>query len=338
VRPGDNAWRKSIGLLASGVFLGVLAGYADRILASEAKQIPLGDPAASPIELSARSWRDVISRTFADFTRDQITAVAAGVTFFSLLALFPALGVFVSLYGLFADVGDASRQISTLQGVLPSGAVVVIGDQMKRLAATDHGRLGVTLLISLVLSTWSSNAAVKALIGGLNIAYEEREHRNFFVLNATSLAFTVGATLLSVVSVAAVAVGPEVLARAHLSNMAWLGFIRWPVLLILVTGLLSLLYRFGPCRPMARWRWITPGGLVGALGWLIMSLGFSFYVAHFGHYDRTYGSLGAVVGFMTWIWLSIIVVLFGAELNSELEAQTGHRPAQAGVGADGVIR
>jgi membrane protein len=321
--PAQERLRLSLGALAVGVILGIMASLADR-------RRPPGDPAArdgaaSPLTLTPLSWRDVIARACRDFVRDRITAVAAGVTFFALLALFPAIGAFVSLYGLFADVDDARRQVAALQGVLPSGAVLVIGDQMKRLAGADHGRLGLTLFLSLGVSIWSSNAGVKALLAGLNIAYEERERRGFLLLNAVSLAFTIGATLIALASVAAVAAGPELLNQLGLGHMAWLGLVRWPLLLVLVAALLSLLYRFGPCRDTPRWRWITPGGAVGALGWLVMSVGFSFYVAHFGRYDQTYGSLGAVVGFMTWIWLSMIVVLFGAELNSELEAQTGAR-------------
>jgi membrane protein len=283
------------------------------------------ESSAHPGQFSLASWRTILTHTYLDFSKDQIPAVAAGVTFFVLLATFPSIGAFVSLFGLFANVDDARRQVLALEGVLPSGAVSVIGDQMARLAAMDHGRLGLTLVLSLGLSIWSSNAGVKALINGLNIAYEQKERRNFLVLNALSLCFTLGFTVFAILAVSAIVALPAVMAAVGLQAMpavAGLSLLRWPLLLITASGGLSLLYRYAPCRPHARWRWITPGGLVAGVGWLLMSGLFSWYVAHFGSYDRTYGSLGAIVGFMTWIWLSMIVVLLGAELDSELELQT----------------
>ena len=283
---------------------------------------PTGAVAPSPWSLSAPQWWAVLRRTVAEIGEDQITTVAAGATFFALLALVPAIGAFVSLYVLFADVGVAQKQIQSLEGVLPGGAVSVIGDQMTRLVLIDHGKLGVTFAISLLLSLWSANAGVKALMSGLNVAYEERERRGFLILNLISLALTAGATVFAIIAVSAVVVVPGLLAGLGLGSLFGFSLLRWPALLIVVAGLLSVLYRFGPARPHSRWRWITPGSLAGAVAWLAMSVVFSWYVANFGSYDRTYGSLGAMVGFMTWIWLSIIVVLAGAELNSELEKGT----------------
>lgn len=253
------------------------------------------------------------------FTSDQIPAVAAGVTFFCMLALFPALSAFVSLYGLFGDVGAARREVEGLYGLLPDGAISVLTDQLDRLGRADHGGLGVAFSVSLVASLWSSNAGVKALMAGLNDAYEATEHRNFISLNLRSLGFTVGLVLLAVLAASAVVAAPATLALFGLGRLAGAAALRWPLVLLVVMALVSLLYRYGPCRPRSRWRWLTPGGALAAVAWLCMSLGFSWYVANFGHYDRTYGSLGAIVGFLTWIWLSTMVVLYGAELNAELE-------------------
>lgn len=278
--------------------------------------------ASSPSQIPLAGWRQILARTWAETNADQIPAVAAGVTFFGLLALFPALAAFVSLYGLFADVDMARRQILALRGLLPGGAVTVLGDQMVRLASTGHARLGLSFAVSFVVSMWSANAGVKALLAGLNVAYEQTERRGFLVLNAVSLGFTLGATLLALAGTAAVAAAPATLARLGLGEAAAISLLRWPVLILAMVGALSLLYRFGPCRAKVRWRWVTPGGVAASLGWVAMSLGFSWYVGNFGHYDATYGSLGAIVGFMTWIWLSLIVVLFGAELNAETERQT----------------
>ena len=278
--------------------------------------------AANPLQIPSRGWTWIFKRTLREFNEDQIPAVAAGVTFFALLSLFPALGAFASLYGLFANVDGARRQVASLTGLLPGGGATLIGDQMTRLAGADHGRLGATFLISLLLSLWTLNAGVKSLIAGLNVAYEERERRNFIGLNLASLGFTVSVVLFAVLGMAAAVAIPGVLALLKIPDPVGLSVLHWPILLLVVMGLLSLFYRYGPCREHAQWRWVTPGSAVASAGWLAMSLLFSLYVANFGHYDKIYGSLGAVVGFMTWIWLSLIVVLFGAELNSEIELQT----------------
>ena len=321
----DKSESALIGWLA-GLAVGVVIGLGAALAARPGRNAkPAGDAASaanSPLELRPRDWKRILVRTFREFNDDQIPAVAAGVTLFALLSVFPALSAFASLYGLVADVEDVRRQIASLAGLLPGGALTVIGDQLTRLANADHGRLGVAFLISLLLSLWASNAGTKALIAGLNVAYEQRERRNFIRLNLVSLGFTAGAVTFVVLAAAALAVVPDRWAILRAPALAWLPVLRWPALLLVVAGLLSLLYRYGPCRPRARWRWITPGSALASVGWMLMSLLYSWYVANFGHYDRTYGSLGAVFGFMTWIWLSFIVVLFGAELNSEIESQS----------------
>ncbi len=311
---------------AAGCAVGLCLGFADRLRPSPprtaAPNPALAVDAASPRAMPAATWMDILVQTWSDFSRDQITSVAGGVTFFGLLALFPALSAFVSLYGLVADVQTARRQIDSLAGLLPGGAVSVLTEQITRLTQMNHAHLGAAFAVSLLLSLWSSNAGVKALIFGLNVAYEEHEKRNFVRLNLVSLAFTAGVTVFMLAAVASITAVPALLSALGYGAFAGLSLLRWPALLVIVTGLLSLLYRYGPSRTQARWRWISPGGAASALAWICMSLLFSWYAANFGSYDRTYGSLGAVVGFMTWIWLSIIVVLFGAELNSEIEKHT----------------
>lgn len=312
--------------------VGMLMGLSTVVLDRSLRRHPprLAPAAASPRQMSARSWRQVARETLAEFNRDRIPAVAAGSAFFALLALFPALGVFVSLFGLVGDLGHAQAQIAAFHGIVPEGGIAVLSDQIARLAITSHASLGLTFLVSLLLSIWSSNAGMKSLIGGLNVAYEAKERRNFVALNLVSLGFTVGAILAAIVGMAAVAAAPPVLAFLRLDRLAGLSLLRWPVMFAVAVGGLSLLYRFAPSRPHARWRWITPGGLLAAAGWMAMSAGFSVYVGRFGHYDVTYGSLGAIVGFMTWIWLSLTIVLLGAEFNCELEQEAGARPAPHG--------
>jgi membrane protein len=254
-----------------------------------------------------------------EFNDDHIPTSAAAVTFYILLSLFPALGAFVSLYGLVANVEDAQKQIMALGGLLPGGAVQVLGEQMTRLATADHGKLGLAFALSLLISLWSSSSGVKAMMEGLNVAYESPERRGFIRLNLVALVFTLGGIAVAILVIGVVAAAPGLLDRVGLTHLRALAFLRWPAFFVFTTLLLSLLYRYGPSRGPVPWRWVTPGGLVAALGWMAMSALFSWYVANFGHYDRTYGSLGAIVGFLTWIWLSLMVVLFGAELNAEIE-------------------
>ena len=288
--------------------------------AERANADPAPPPAAAPsVRTGPTNWREILVGSVKAFNDDHISAAAAGVTFFGLLALFPALSAFVSLYGLFADVEDARRLVVATGGLLPGGAISVLSDQLTRLAKADHGGLGLAFAVSLVVSTWSANAGIKALIEALNVAYEARERRSFLRLNLITLGFTAGAILFSVLAIAFVVSAPEVFSELGMPQLEALGFLRWPVFLVLMTVLFALLYRYGPCRPRTRWRWVTPGGAVAAMAWLSMSGLFSWYVANFGHYDKTYGSLGAIMGFLTWIWLSLMTVLFGAELNSELE-------------------
>jgi membrane protein len=281
-----------------------------------------GDPALNEAARPPRNWLDVASLSVRSFSADRIPAVAAAVTFYFLLALFPALSAFASLYGLIANVKDAERQIGAMAGVLPGGAISVIGDALTRLTATDHGALGLAFAVSIVVSIWSANAAIKAVIDGLNVAYEAHERRNFVKLTLVSLAFTVGLILAAIFGLALLAAAPAVLARLRLERFAGISLLRWPVLLVATAVFLSVLYRFAPCRPASKLRWITPGGCVAALGWVVVSTLFSWYVGNFGHYDQTYGSLGAVVGFLTWVWLSTMVLLYGAELNAAAEAKT----------------
>ncbi|HTK34852.1 MAG TPA: YihY/virulence factor BrkB family protein [Caulobacteraceae bacterium] len=292
------------------------------VSAAEADQPGRGRDARAPSEIPAAGWKDVLWRTWNEFNKDRVPAVAGGVAFFGLLALFPGLGAFVSLYGLFSDVHSVLKQLDILAGLLPADALSFVGDQMIRLATSNTGGLSLAFAVSLFLSLWSANAGIKALMDGLNIVYEERERRGFIRLNLISLAFTVGAIVLIVVALTLVVAAPIVLMLFGYGGPDLMGVLRWPLLLAMIVVFLELLYRYGPSREAARWRWVSWGSVGAALVWMGASMAFSWYVTNFAHYDRTYGSLGAVVAFMTWMWISIIVVLAGAELNAEIEHQT----------------
>ena len=282
-----------------------------------------GRAASHPAQIPLPGWKDILVRTWKEFNDDRIMATAGGVTFFTLLALFPAMAAFVSLYGLFLDVATAREHLNFLSGFLPRDALNFVGDEMSRIAAGGGGKLSLAFAASLLLSLWSANGAVKALFDGLNVAYGERERRSFVKLNLLALGFTVGAIAFAILAVAAVVAAPVAMRFLHVDAGGWwLAALRWPVLLVLLALLLSAVYRFGPSRQKPRWRWITPGGVLAAVLWLAASLLFSWYVAEFANFNKTYGSLGAVVGFMTWLWYSTIIVLLGAELNAEIEHQT----------------
>ena len=292
-----------------------------------------GRHADHPGEIPAPGWWDIAVRVYQEFNKDRVLSVAAGVTFYSLLSLFPAIAALVSCYGLVADVSTINVHLAALQGVLPSGAIEIIGEQVKRIAAKGGGTLGLTFFTSLTLSLWSANAAMKAMFDALNVVYEEEEKRNFFWLNVRSLTFTAGALLFIILALTAIVVLPVVFNFLGLGDGARLiAMARWPALLLVLLGGLAVLYRYGPSRERARWRWVGAGSVVAGFLWLIASILFSWYVASFGNYNETYGSLGAVIGFMTWIWISATIVLLGGEINAEIEHQTARdsttRPTQ----------
>ncbi|MEM7709251.1 MAG: YihY/virulence factor BrkB family protein [Pseudomonadota bacterium] len=282
--------------------------------------------ADTPSELPMEGWKAVLKRVLAEITNDHVMLVAAGVTFYALLALFPALAAMVSIYGLFADPATIQNHLSALDGVLPGGAVTVISDQLETLTSQGSTGLGLTFAIGLGTSLWSANAGMKAIFEALNIAYEEKETRGFIRLTLVSLVFTLGALLLVVLALAAVLVVPAVLQNSALGAVVepLIQWLRWPILLVAVAALIALTYRYGPSREPAEWRWVSWGSGFAAIAWVVLSVLFSWYAANFGSYNATYGSLGAVIGLMTWVWLSTIVVITGAELNSELEHQTAH--------------
>lgn len=283
-----------------------------------------GRDVASPLEMPPRGWKDVVLRIYRSISDDRLLAISAGVTFYILLAIFPAIAAFVSLYGLFADPSTIAEHLNSLSNILPEGGVQIIGEQIKSLTSQPAQQLGLATLISLAIALWSSNGGVKAIFDALNVVYQEKEKRGFFSLNAISLAFTVGPIVFLLLAIAALAVLPALLDKFGLSRIVELVLMigRWPLLLVLVSLGIALIYRFDPSRDKARWRWITPGSIFSAIAWLAASFLFSWYVQNFGSYNKTYGSLGAAVGFMTWVWLSIIVILLGAKLNAEMEHQT----------------
>jgi membrane protein len=283
-----------------------------------------GRTAETPAQIPARGWWDILKRTFSEVSNDRVLTEAAGITFYSLLALFPAIAAMVSIYGLFADASTIGEHLGVLGTVVPGGGMQIIEEQVKRITSKGNATLGFGVIIGLGTALWSSNQAIKALVDALNVVYDQREERSFFYRTALTLSFTVAGILFILLSMGAVVVLPIALKFVGLGDTAetLLSLARWPVMLAVVALFLAFLYRFGPNRDKAKWRWVSWGSAFAALAWAAVSAGFSFYVTNFGNYNETYGSLGAVIGFMTWIWISSTVVLVGAELDAEMEHQT----------------
>jgi membrane protein len=281
-----------------------------------------GRSATKPSDIPTAGWKDIVLRVYEGISEDRILANAAAVTFYALLALFPGIAALVSIYGVFADAGTMASHLEAMSGILPGGALDVIRDQLSRLTAQGSGTLGVSFVVGLAISLWSANGGIKALFDSLNVVYEEKEQRNFIRLNAVSLLFTIGMVAFLLVALACIVAIP--VALNYLPRFIGLIFdiARWPVLLVCVAVALAFIYRYGPSRKEPRWRWITWGSAFAALAWLAASAVFSWYAANFGNFNKTYGSLGAVIGLMTWMWLSVIVILVGAKLNAETEHQT----------------
>jgi membrane protein len=289
-----------------------------------AQQRGRGRRADAPWDIPWRGWKDILWRTYAEISNDRVLAVAAGVVFFALLALFPAVTAFVSVYGLVADAGTVSQQLSLIAGFAPQSVIDIVQEQMLRIATGGTKSLSVGFVFGLGLAIWSANAGMKAMIDALNVIYGEQEERGFVKLNLLSLAFTVGMIASFLFAVGAVVIFPVMLSFVGLGSAAGVltQVLRWPALVLMILAGLAVLYRHGPDRRNARWQWVSVGSIVAAVTWLAGSVLLSWYLANFANYNATYGSLGAGIGLMMWLWLSSCVILVGAELNSEIEHQT----------------
>ena len=284
-----------------------------------------GVDADAPQAIPLGGWWQIAKRAVRKFSENELMSEAASVTFFALLALFPAITAVVSIYGLFADRSTIEDRLNAASGFVPSGGMEIIRDQVHRLTQSPTGGLSIGAAIGLLAAVWSANQGSKAMFSALNAVYGERESRGFIKLTLTSLSFTLCTIVVLLAAIAAIVVLPLAFGALGIGGsdvdlIARIG--RWPATILLLVLALSLLYRFGPSRRPARWRWVTWGGTVAALAWVALSAGFSWYVSNFGSYNKTYGSLGAIIGFMTWIWLSATVLLAGGQLNAEMEAQT----------------
>lgn len=286
---------------------------------------PRGHLATSPWQMPARAWKDIGARSYKRVWDDNVGLVAAGVAFYGFFALLSLLGLIVLVYGFVADPFTVVEHMQALTGVLPTDVAFIIGDQLMTAVRASQKTKGLGILLAFLVAVYGGTNGAASVITALNIAYEEKEKRSLFSFYVLAVSMTLAALLVALCALAATA---TLAYLQHLLPKASRilvigGKISGYVLLVLVaSGIASTLYRFGPSREQARWTWITPGSLLAALAWLLLTWAFGIYVGHFTNYRASYGSLGAVVALLTWMYLSAYAFVFGAELNSEIEHQT----------------
>lgn len=283
-----------------------------------------GRYAKSPHEITRRGWWDILMRIKNQMAEDNLNIVAAGIAFYAFLAIFPALAAIISIYGLVVNPQIVHNQLSQMSGFLPQETHKLIGEILTQIASHSSKALGWGVVISILLGLWSANRGTQALFSGLNIAYDQKENRNFFMLLGRTLLFTLGGVILVIVSMVLVIGLPAIINTFPFPVMmkTLLIWMRWPVLALMILGSLAITYRYAPNRTKAKWRWVTWGSTFATVLWLAGSLAFSIYISHFGNYDTTYGSVAAVVILLFWLYLTSYFILLGAEINAEMEHQT----------------
>jgi membrane protein len=283
-----------------------------------------GREAEHPGEIPPRGWFAVLKRVRREVKDDNVALLAAGVAFYAMLAIFPAIIAVVTIYGMVADPEDVRTQIGEFAQSLPSGADQLLTEQLTSVTSTGRQALSIGLAVSLLAVLWSASGGVQGLVKALNLVYDERETRGFLKLRGLSLLLTIGAIVVAVVALALIAVFPAVIENLELGRVGELAASigRWVLLALLMLFALGVVYRYAPDRANPRWRWVSGGAVVALVVWLLGSIGFSWYVDNFGKYNQTYGALAAVIILLLWLFLSAFAVLLGAELDAETERQT----------------
>ena len=282
-----------------------------------------GRRAERPSEIPRPGWRDIFLRTWREISDDHVSLIAAGVGFYGLLALFPAIAAMIAIWGLLFDPQQIEQQIEAVSGFLPQDAAAIVTEQARTLAAAGGG-LSIAAAGGILFALYSASKGMKALIEGLNIIYDEQEERGFIKLNVVALGLTLVMIVAMLAALGTIIIVPILLGALGLGPVAEIlvNLVRWPLLFAVALLVLAIIYRYGPSRARPRWRWVNWGAAVATILWLLGSIAFSIYVQNFGSYNETYGSIGAVIILLMWFWLSAFSVLFGAELNAEMEHQT----------------
>jgi membrane protein len=281
-----------------------------------------GRQADTPQEIPPQGWKDIAKRTMKSIKEDQVPLLSAGVAYYTLLALFPAAIAGVSIYGLVANPDTVRDQINKLTKMLSPSTADLVGEQIRQVTSGAGGALGLATALGILTALWSASSGMKALITGVNLAYDETESRKFVKLRGLALLLTLGAMVLLGVALALI-VGFPAVANDWPTPLAWTaGILRWVLLAVLLVVALAVLYRYAPNRDEPRWTWVSWGSAIATLLWILASVGFSVYAKSFGNYNKTYGALAGVIILMFWLFLTSFVVLVGAELNTEMELQT----------------
>jgi membrane protein len=286
---------------------------------------PRGHQATSPWQMPKRAWRDIAARTYKRTWDDNVALVAAGVAFYGFFALLSLLGLIVLVYGLAADPMTVVEHMHALTAVLPGDVASIIGDQLMTAVRASQKTKGVGILIAFLVAIYGGTNGAVSVLTALNIAYEEKETRSLLTFYLLAISMTLGALVIALAALggtAALAYLQHLLPEASRPAVIAGKAVGYLLLTFVAAAIASTLYRFGPSREDARWKWITPGSLFAALAWLLLTWAFGIYVSHFTNYKASYGSLGAVVALLTWMYLSAYAFVFGAELNSEIEHQT----------------
>lgn len=283
-----------------------------------------GRAAERPSDLTVQAWRDILVRTKDAAKADNVALLAAGVAFFALLSMVPAMIATVSIYGLVADPSDIERQVSQLTEALPEEARALITQQLGDVVRSSSSGLSFAAIGGVAIALWTASSGMKHLVRAVNVAYDEPARDSFVKTRGLALALALGAIAFAIVALGLVAVLPAALSEVGLGSVARvaMNLLRWPLLfLAMITGL-AVLYRLAPNRAGSQWRWVSWGAVLATTGWVVASILFSIYTANFGNYNETYGSLGAVVLLLLWLFLTALFVILGAEINSEMERQT----------------
>lgn len=285
-----------------------------------------GRGAETPMEIPAKGWKDILFRVKDEIATDHVSLVAAGVAFYALLAIFPAVTALMALAGLVIEPAQVTQQLDALTDFIPEEAATIILDQAVAVTGSEETGLGWAFLIGLSLALYSASKGVGSLMEGLNVAYDEDETRGFI----KRLAWTLGLTLMLVgvllLGMAATLAVPAIVNFFALPDWfeTLMTYGSWVLLAVLTILALGVLYRYGPARDNAEWKWLTPGSVIACILWIAASIGFSIYVSNFGSYNESFGSMAGAIILLMWLWISAFIVLLGAELNSEIEAQTRH--------------
>jgi membrane protein len=289
-----------------------------------------GVNATRPTKIPLRGWVQIVKRAWAENNADNMPIIGAGVAFFGFLAILPTLTATISLYGLVASPQTVARQIESLSKQLPQATSDLIATQLKDITSHSGGALTISLIVSILVALWSASGGVSNIVKAVNIAYDEVETRGFVKVRLLSLALTLAAIVFVLITFSLIAVVPVVLNTLPLGVVGTIlaQVVRWVLLLGLMVGALSVLYRVAPDRDAPRFAWVSVGSVVVTVVWAVVSLLFSFYVDNFGSYDKTYGAIAGVIVLMLWLQLTVYLVLLGAEINAEAEHQTARDTTQ----------